>query len=565
MARLRKFFLAIPCAAWLSVAAPVGAATITIVNNDGPGEGFNDGTVVGAVGGNPGTTLGQQRLNVFQRAADIWGSVIPSAVTIRVHATFDALTPCDGTGGVLGAAGAYTYFYDFPGAPFPSTLYPAALADKLAGGDLNGYPDVVAQFNSSVDDATCLGASSWYYGYDGNEGSNVELLPVVLHELGHGLGFSSGVNVGTGAFPGSGTRPTAYAKNIRDNSTGMQWDAMTNAQRVTSAVNTGNVVWSGPATTAVTANFLARKPLVRVNAPAAIAGEYPGVNAVAGSGLSNPGQTAPVVQSLDGSGVTTDACEPITNGAAVAGKIALVDRGTCPFVTKALNVQNAGAVGVIIVNHVAGLPPDPLTGSDPAIHIPITGISQSDGATLKGQLGNGLNATLHVDPVALTAADASNRLKLYTPNPVQPGSSISHWDVSAFPNLLMEPAINGDLHDATDITRHLLRDIGWFNGGSTTAVPDGRIGVQLRSAPNPFGDRTAVTFTLARTGEARLEVFALDGRRVRSLPGQRLGPGSHRIVWDGRDDAGNEVAAGVYQFRLRAPDFEASGRTVRLP
>ena len=55
---------------------------------------------------------------------------------------------------------------------------------------------------------------------------------------------------------------------------------------------------------------------------------------------------------------------------------------------------------------------------------------------------------------------------LYTPDPVTPGSTISHWDTIAFPNQLMEPAINADLTHSVmppqDLTLPALRDIGWF-------------------------------------------------------------------------------------------------------
>ncbi|HYQ96025.1 MAG TPA: hypothetical protein VER38_03355, partial [Candidatus Eisenbacteria bacterium] len=54
------------------------AATLTIVNGDAAGEGFNDPTSAAPVGGNPGTTVGAQRLFVFQRAAAIWGSLLKS-------------------------------------------------------------------------------------------------------------------------------------------------------------------------------------------------------------------------------------------------------------------------------------------------------------------------------------------------------------------------------------------------------------------------------------------------------------------------------------------------------
>src|ERR1700693_2346171 len=87
------------------VASPiVHAATLTVLNNDGPGEGFNDPTPKAPGGGNPGTTLGAQRLIAFQHAADIWGGLLSSSVTIRVGATFDALS-CSASSAVLGSAG----------------------------------------------------------------------------------------------------------------------------------------------------------------------------------------------------------------------------------------------------------------------------------------------------------------------------------------------------------------------------------------------------------------------------------------------------------------------------
>src|SRR5262245_64609418 len=102
-------------AAWMAE-----AATIVVVNNDGPGEGFNDPTPVAPVGGNPGTTLGAQRLNAFQAAANIWGSLLSTSATITVSAAFDPL-PCTATDAVLGQAGPDSFVRDFAGAPLPST------------------------------------------------------------------------------------------------------------------------------------------------------------------------------------------------------------------------------------------------------------------------------------------------------------------------------------------------------------------------------------------------------------------------------------------------------------
>jgi hypothetical protein len=111
------------------------AATITVVNHDGPGEGFNDPTPATPAGGNTGATLGAQRLNAFQFAADLWGALIDSPVEIRVGANFDPLT-CGASSAVLGSAGPVTVTRDFVGAPEANTWYPIALANALSGTDL---------------------------------------------------------------------------------------------------------------------------------------------------------------------------------------------------------------------------------------------------------------------------------------------------------------------------------------------------------------------------------------------------------------------------------------------
>src|SRR3989440_7078773 len=81
------------------------AATIVILNNDSANTGFNDPTLVSPVGNNTGTTLGQQRLNAFQFAANIWGATLNSNVTITIRASWAALS-CTSTTAVLGSSGA---------------------------------------------------------------------------------------------------------------------------------------------------------------------------------------------------------------------------------------------------------------------------------------------------------------------------------------------------------------------------------------------------------------------------------------------------------------------------
>ncbi len=221
------------------------SSNITISNADGAGEGFNDATATVAEGGNGGTTLGQQRLNLFNYAAGIWGAFLDSKVPIVINSKFDPLSPCTTSGGVLGSSGATGLSADFPNAPIANTFYPTALASKLSGVDRNGATaEINSTFNSSIDTA-CLGAGTkFYYGFDNTTPSGrVNLLVVLLHEFGHGLGFQYFGNGTTGALPNN--IPDVFSRMTYDRSVGKYWSDMTNAERVVSATNNGNIFWDG--------------------------------------------------------------------------------------------------------------------------------------------------------------------------------------------------------------------------------------------------------------------------------------------------------------------------------
>ncbi len=136
-------------------------------------------------------------------------------------------------------------------------------------------------------------------------------------------------------------------------------------------------------------------PLLTVNSPGSIAGDYAAGAASFGPGLSNPGIVGSVVLADDGVAISSNACEPLINGADISGNIALVDRGACAFTIKVKNAQNAGAVGVIVADNVDG-PVAGMGGGDPTIVIPSLRVTLATGNIIKSELAGGVNATLHI-------------------------------------------------------------------------------------------------------------------------------------------------------------------------
>lgn len=449
----------------LLIAGAVFGAEVIVINGDPPGVGFNNPAPATPVGGNPGTTVGQQALNVFQRAANIWGGKLVSKQPILIIAFFTPLS-CTATTGVLGAAGANWFFGEE--SPVnggkelkPGTWYPAALAEKLTRRDLTTEADptdpfeIFALFNSNLGQPGCLTASGWYYGLDNNEPANrVDLLGVVLHEFGHGLGFSVGPTSGN-----SGTRlagfPSVWESNLLDTATGKSWIDMTNAERAASARRDGALVWTGKQVTSAIPSVLDFR--LEIETPLGTAEAW---QSSLGSGFVGP-RSGTLVAPNDGGGVSLqDGCEAFPAAANVAGNILLVDRGNCTFAQKAIVAQNAGAAGLVIANNAAG--PLIITVTDPAVTISIAGITQAAGTALRTAAPFAVR--IQRNPL-IRVGTTAGYARLFAPNPFQSGSSVSHWDTSLTPSMLMEPFITSGIgsrvQNPDDLSLNLLKDIGW--------------------------------------------------------------------------------------------------------
>lgn len=134
--------------------------------------------------------------------------------------------------------------------------------------------------------------------------------------------------------------------------------------------------------------------------PASVAGQYASRTAGFGAVISEVGLEGEVAIADDNVGQTADACEPITNGSELAGKIAIIDRGDCEFGFKILNAEQQGAIGAIICNNVPGI----LSGQMGAgavgnqVTIPSVFITTADCNAIRVFAGSGLRVKFQTPP-----------------------------------------------------------------------------------------------------------------------------------------------------------------------
>jgi hypothetical protein len=172
--------------------------------------------------------------NDVQAAVDVWSQNFASTVPINVEATWGHST----TSGILGSARPGNYFEGFVGAPDPTLWYPSALANALAGDDLDkNSPEIVIQTNSDA---------NWDQRNDGKPtSSEYDLESVFIHELGHGLGFLSTDAYDTYFKYGILDQPTpfdAYAQTTD----GRRLSDFPSPSPDLGVALTNTLVWSGP-------------------------------------------------------------------------------------------------------------------------------------------------------------------------------------------------------------------------------------------------------------------------------------------------------------------------------
>ena len=289
-----------------------------------------------------------------------------------------------------------------------------ATATETIGNNVDAYADIASPdgFQSQKGDfhAAVNGIRTFDYTYDPllpptslnqRMASLVQLFFSInfLHDWFYDSGFDeeSGNaqmdNFGRGGLGGDSIRAEGQDFDGRNNAN-MSWPADGSPPRMQV------YLWDGPQITHI-----------QVNQPLVIAGQY--AAAYAAFGPSAFELTGDLVLVDDGSTTPTLGCNSrFANATQVRKKIAIIDRGTCNFEDKVSNAQRNGAIGVIIVNNVAGGPvPMGATSANGGPRIPVLSLSINDGALIKSTLaGSIVNTTLIRQPTPDIDAALDNQV-----------------------------------------------------------------------------------------------------------------------------------------------------------
>lgn len=435
---------------------------------DAQGGAFADSTPAVAVGGNTATTLGAQRLAAVKYAARIWAKLLDSQVPITVRVRFDDLT-C-GDDGQLTLAQTHAADLVQLGAQTPDGVpenvwYPIALADRILGVDLKpGVPDIELEINSAVDRG-CADSEGWYYGFDGKATDRNDLVDTLIHELAHGLGFSSYISSQTGAL--LPRTPDVFTHHLVHAPSGRKLADLSNGERLLALQTPRTIVWSGREVQKEATQWL-RPGSIHLTLDPPVAGfsswvgeagmgAVPNNLRVRGRLMFVPGRTA-CSQNID-----------------ATSAIVLVEAGHCERFVLLDRLRRAGAAGVLIaVPSFAGSNPYSFPEHPTmSLSIPVLTVSAMDAERIVTRLQTqSMQASFEANPSQLSGADAMGRPFVFSNSPADPGSNLSHFDTLPRPDLLMEPYARDKTTHAVDLTRAILMDIGWtITCGNSTLDP----------------------------------------------------------------------------------------------
>ena len=267
-------------------------------------------------------------------------------------------------------------------------------ATVTTGNNVDAYADLVTPDGFSAGDlrATATSANTFDRTYDVNQApsvSNDQRMAAITqlfynNNFFHDWYYDSGFNEAAG---------NGQTNNFGRG--GLGGDAMRSEAQDFGGTNNANMSTPADGSPGRMQMYLftpAGASALTVSAPAGVAGSY-AAGVATGFGPQTFNLSGSLIIGIDGIAPTNDGCSGLANNVQVAGKIVMLDRGTCSFLLKAQNAQAAGAIGVIVADNVSGTLPPALGGTAGGVTIPVLSVTLAT--------ANALKAALLTDPVTL--------------------------------------------------------------------------------------------------------------------------------------------------------------------
>jgi len=247
--------------------------------------------------------------------------------------------------------------------------------------------------------------------------------------------------------------------------------------------------------------------------------------------------------SLDdgGPGTTSDACEPLTNGSDVSGKIALIQRGGCDFDTKIAHAADAGAIAAVVYN-IAG-DPIVMNGSSGLSDIPALMIGQADGNLILAEIDAGNVVSVLLDKALLiTESESGNRMATFSARGPGPANDILKPDLTA-------PGVNILAGFTPDAVNALPGENFAYLSGTSMSAPHvtGVAALLLQAHPgwSPAAIKSALMTTTRQDvtgedGETGATPFDFGAGHI--VPNDAVNPG---LVYDTSNDEYDAFACGT--------------------
>ena len=242
-----------------------------------------------------------------------------------------------------------------------------------------------------------------------------------------------------------------------------------------------------------------------------------------------------------GPGTTSDACEPLTNGSDVSGKIALIQRGGCGFDLKVAHADDAGAIAALVYN-IAG-DPIVMNGTPGLSEIPAVMIGQADGNLILAEIDAGKIVTVLLDKqLFITEAETGNKMASFSARGPGPVADILKPDVTA-------PGVNILAGFAPDAANAMSGENFAYLSGTSMSTPHvaGVAALLMEAHPDwsPAAIKSALMTTARQSvtaGDNETQALPFDFGAGHIVPNDAVDPG---LVYDVTDDEFDAFACGT--------------------